>query len=146
MVPRPDSTGMSGFAARASAHIAADAGYLRTGQPVNATHFFWDTLIRDFRFPFLKKELLLLNPMSVPNLGDISGLLAHSDFAWEAIRELHVHTPGSLAPALPIHPSEPREDASTSGNDAGEGTAETGGDAQRLKRLVGSIKTWSRRQ
>jgi SAM-dependent methyltransferase len=134
------SMSISSFAERAAAHISAVSAYLRTGQPVNATHFFWDTLIREFRFPFLKKELLLRNPMSVPNLGDIGGLLAHTDFPLESIRELHVHTPGSLAPALPIHPSQSRADASRSDNDAGEGTAQTDVDSQRLKRLVGRTK------
>ena len=137
---------IAGFAERAAAHIAGVSAYLRTGQPVNATHFFWDTLIREFRFPFLKKELLLRNPMSVPNLGDISELLAHTDFPREAIRELYMHTVGSLAPALPIHPLESRGDGSRPGNDAGEGTAQTGGHSQRLKRLVGSIKAWGRRR
>lgn len=115
--------GIPGFAERAAAHISAVSTYLRTGQPVNATHFFWDTLIREFRFPFLKKELLLRNPMSIPNLGDVSGVLAHTGFPLESIRELYMHTAGSLAPALPIHPSDPGEDASRSGNDAGDGTA-----------------------
>jgi SAM-dependent methyltransferase len=140
------AAGMPGFAERATAHIAAVSNHLRTGQPVNATHFFWDTLIREFRFPFLKKELLLQNPMSIPNLGDISGLLAHAGFPQEAIRELYMHTAGSLAPALPIYPPEPRGEASLPADGAAEGTVQIGGDSQRLKRLVGSIKTWSRRR
>lgn len=139
-------TGIPGFAERAAAHISSVSAYLRTGQPVNTTHFFWDTLIREFRFPFLKKELLLRNPMSIPNLGDISGLLAHTGFPRESIRELYMHTAGSLAPALPIDPSDLRGDNSRSVNDAGEGTAQTGGNSQRLKRLVGSIKSWGRRR
>jgi hypothetical protein len=101
------TTGIPGFAERAAAHLSAIAAYLRMGQPVNTTHFFWDTLIREFRFPFVKKELLLRNPMSVPNLGDVSGLLAQTAFPQEAIRELYMHTVSSLAPALPIDPSEP---------------------------------------
>ncbi len=117
-----DPIGIPSFVERAAAHIFAVSAHLRTGQPVNATHFFWDTLIREFRFPFLKKELLLRNPMSIPNLGDIFGLLAHTGFPRESIRELYMHTAGSLAPALPIHPSEPRGDISRSGND-GESTA-----------------------
>ena len=143
----PESAaGISGFAERATAHLAAVSAYLRTGQPVNATHFFWDTLIREFRFPFLKKELVLRNPMCIPNLGDISELLATTDFPQDSIRELYMHTAGSLAPALPIQPAESRVDASRSGDDAGEGTPQTGADSQRLKRLVGNIRTWSRRR
>ena len=102
------ATGMQGFAERAAAHICAVAAHLRSGQPVNVTHFFWDTLIREFRFPFLKKELLLQNPMSIPNLGDIAGLLEHTGFPQESIRELYMHSTGSMAPALPIYPAELR--------------------------------------
>jgi len=137
--------GVPGFVERAAAHISSVSAYLRAGQPVNTTHFFWDTLIREFRFPFLKKELLLQNPMSIPNLGDIAGVLAHTGFPRESIHELHMHNPGCLAPALPIHPSKIGGDASRSGSDAAEGDAQSGGDSHRLRRLVGTLRTWSRR-
>ncbi len=31
----------------------------------NPTHFFWDVLIRDFHFPFIKRELLQVNPVRI---------------------------------------------------------------------------------
>jgi lipopolysaccharide biosynthesis protein len=38
------------------------------GLPLNITHFFWDHLIADLGCPFLKRELLTINPMGVPFL------------------------------------------------------------------------------
>ncbi|WP_353861994.1 rhamnan synthesis F family protein [Azospirillum formosense] len=38
------------------------------GQPLNATHFFWDYLIAQMDFPFLKRELLQKNPARIPLL------------------------------------------------------------------------------
>lgn len=34
--------------------------------PLNATHFFWDYLIGELGCPFLKRDLLLRNPMGIP--------------------------------------------------------------------------------
>ena len=42
------------------------AGVLCSGQPVNPTHFFWDVLITDYKFPFIKRELLFHNPAQIP--------------------------------------------------------------------------------
>jgi hypothetical protein len=36
----------------------------------NPTHHFWATLVRSFGFPFLKTELLLLNPLRLPDVVD----------------------------------------------------------------------------
>ncbi len=35
------------------------------GRPLNATHYFWDSLIADFRAPFIKRELVLGNPEGI---------------------------------------------------------------------------------
>jgi lipopolysaccharide biosynthesis protein len=35
----------------------------------NPTHFFWDRLIQDFGFPFIKKELILYNPDNIETAG-----------------------------------------------------------------------------
>jgi hypothetical protein len=42
------------------------------GVPMNPTHFFWDTLVADFGHPFLKRELLLVNPGEVPTYFQLS--------------------------------------------------------------------------
>lgn len=40
----------------------------RDGVTLNQTHFFWDTLICDFGFPFIKRDLLRANREGVPHL------------------------------------------------------------------------------
>lgn len=35
------------------------------GVPLNPTHFFWDTLITEFKCPFIKRELILSNPAGI---------------------------------------------------------------------------------
>jgi lipopolysaccharide biosynthesis protein len=37
-------------------------------RPLNANHFFWDVLIRDFHCPIIKVEVLKYNPMDVKSL------------------------------------------------------------------------------
>ena len=69
-------TAVSGrIAAQGMRHVLEHANLVRRGIGRNASHFFWDTLIRDFRFPFVKRELLLHNPLEVPNATDVRELL-----------------------------------------------------------------------
>ncbi len=44
------------------------AGSVESGIPLNPTHFFWDVLIEDCKFPFIKRDLLQLNPAGVAGL------------------------------------------------------------------------------
>ncbi len=39
---------------------------LQAGTPLNPSHFFWDQMLLDFNCPFLKRELLTVNPAQVP--------------------------------------------------------------------------------
>jgi lipopolysaccharide biosynthesis protein len=39
---------------------------LLAGKPVNPMHYFWDVLILDYKCPFIKRELIKLNPADVP--------------------------------------------------------------------------------
>ncbi len=41
----------------------------------NPTHFFWDTLIEKFNFPFVKKELVLQNPENIQNTDKLFQLI-----------------------------------------------------------------------
>ncbi|MFC5354295.1 rhamnan synthesis F family protein [Azospirillum himalayense] len=41
---------------------------INAGAPLNATHFFWDYMIAQMNFPFLKRELLQKNPARIPLL------------------------------------------------------------------------------
>ncbi|MBI1339398.1 polysaccharide biosynthesis-like protein [bacterium] len=42
---------------------------IRSGVPVNASHFMWDRLLLFHRSPYLKRELLTINPTGVPLAG-----------------------------------------------------------------------------
>lgn len=41
---------------------------LLVGLPLNAMHFFWDVLITDYRCPFIKRELIKLNPACIQTI------------------------------------------------------------------------------
>ena len=45
------------------------------GRSCNITHVYWDYLIRDFRCPYLKVELLRDNPLRIPNVAFYRDLL-----------------------------------------------------------------------
>jgi hypothetical protein len=47
---------------------------IRSRRPLNPTHYFWHTLVARMGFPFLKMELIVKNPVGLPNLGRISEL------------------------------------------------------------------------
>jgi len=36
------------------------------GRPSNPSHYYWDALIRDWKCPFIKRELLQINPVGIP--------------------------------------------------------------------------------
>lgn len=42
---------------------------IRSGVPMNASHFLWDGLLLEHRSPYLKRELLMVNPTGVPLAG-----------------------------------------------------------------------------
>lgn len=46
-------------------HLKAD---LAQNCPLNPMHAFWQVLIEDFHCPFIKRELIKLNPMKLPNV------------------------------------------------------------------------------
>ncbi len=55
--------------------LDAIAASVVSGTPLNPTIFFWDVLIEDFRFPFIKRELVTANPRSIPSYFRISDVL-----------------------------------------------------------------------
>jgi lipopolysaccharide biosynthesis protein len=53
----------------------------------NSTHLYWDTLISKFKYPFLKRELLLQNPENIQNLNSVFQIVRKvSDFNTELIK------------------------------------------------------------
>jgi hypothetical protein len=59
---------VKGYADYASLCLLNIASNIREGKPLNPTHFFWDVLITSFGSPFVKRELVNLNPAGIPNL------------------------------------------------------------------------------
>jgi hypothetical protein len=51
------------------------AAFLRTGVPCNPQHWLWDGLVRSGNFPFLKKDLLLINPEHIPTIVRLCDIL-----------------------------------------------------------------------
>ena len=52
---------------------------LRTGVPCNPQHWLWDGLIRSGNFPFLKKDLLLINPEHIPTIVRLCDILPRNE-------------------------------------------------------------------
>ena len=49
---------------------------LLTGRPINSMHFFWDVLISDYKCPFIKRELLKVNPAGIPTTSQWAEIIA----------------------------------------------------------------------
>ena len=47
-------------------HIESVHSWLSVKESLNPTHHFWDVLIHDFGFPFVKNELYISNPANIP--------------------------------------------------------------------------------
>lgn len=64
------------YKAKMLAKLDAIISSVVAGIPLNPTHFFWDCLVERFDFPFIKRELVLLNPAEVPSYFKLSGILS----------------------------------------------------------------------
>lgn len=71
-----------------------------SGTPTNPSHFFWDVLIDHFGFPFIKRELIVVNPCSVPTYAKIAKVIADHPKAHEAVYGMIRAFGGNLVPAL----------------------------------------------
>lgn len=55
--------------------------------PVNPTHELWRSTLLDFKCPYVKGELLKLNPRGVEDLRDLPGEIARSsDYPWSLVQ------------------------------------------------------------
>ena len=61
---------------------------VRNGVPVNVTHFFWDTLLKDFNIPFLKREFVLSNPCKISTYLNLPNVLEEYPRVKTEIREI----------------------------------------------------------
>jgi hypothetical protein len=67
-------------------HLLAWVRLLRRGEPLNPSHFFWDTLI-ERGCPFVKRELLIKNPMETPLIARAPALIEASGYSLAYVRE-----------------------------------------------------------
>lgn len=74
-------------AAQSLRHLLEAAHHLRRGLPLNGSHFFWDTLVTEFRAPFVKRELLHVNPAEIPFATELSRVLAATGYDVEHVRD-----------------------------------------------------------
>ena len=71
-------TERSGAGARASSvldQFENTVELIRSGVPVNPTHFFWDSLLKEFNLPFLKREFVLSNPCKISTYLNLPNVL-----------------------------------------------------------------------
>lgn len=87
------------------AFITNTISHIENGTPLNPTHYFWREILKR-EFPFIKKELLTVNPENNPMLVyDYGGWLdQHSDSA-QLISELFERQSHSYLPGLLNFPS-----------------------------------------
>jgi hypothetical protein len=67
--------------------IVETAHHIRRGVGLNATHYFWDTLIERFGYPFVKRELVQVNPVEIPLATEVRRVLATTGYDLENIRD-----------------------------------------------------------
>ncbi len=74
----------------------------------NGTHYFWDRLIKELRFPFLKKELILQNPENLQSLEDLFPfILENTSYSVGYIKDFFINTytrinPSTKGPAVSV--------------------------------------------
>ena len=73
------------------------------GIPLNPTHFFWDILIEDFDFPFIKRELAITNPCNVPTYFKLGTYFSAGSDAMAALMEIRQLYGGTLIPLAISH-------------------------------------------
>jgi hypothetical protein len=57
------------------------------GTPMNQAHFFWETIVVDFGCPFLKRDVIKLNPAGIPYTWRWPEMISeHSDYDLSLIR------------------------------------------------------------
>jgi hypothetical protein len=67
--------------------ILETAHQIRRGLALNGSHHFWDTLVEQFRFPFVKRELLQVNPAEIAFATELRRVLAGTGYDIEHIRD-----------------------------------------------------------
>jgi tetratricopeptide (TPR) repeat protein len=76
---------------------------LRTGLPCNPQHWLWDGLIASGKFPFVKKDLLLINPEHIPTIIRLSDILPRNQQPSSAELLLDLVAPARDLPQSYLH-------------------------------------------
>ncbi len=81
-------------------------GFVTGGTPLNPTHFFWDTLIEKFDYPFIKREFVIHNPALVPSYFRLSHIVEKCPaFMAEHILEIRQRYGGTVVPFFTAKPA-----------------------------------------
>jgi hypothetical protein len=92
--------------------------HVLSGNPLNPSHFFWDTLVEDFGFPFIKRELIISNPCNVPTYFKLATHLLMESEVETAIVEIRRGYGGQLIPtSIPLPQAVSRKKKRILGND-----------------------------
>lgn len=78
-----------------------------SGTPTNPTHFFWDTLIEDHAFPFLKRELVIMNPCGVPTYFKLADIVSSRIEVRDLVIDMRRKFGGHLVPLSTLAPCPP---------------------------------------
>lgn len=105
-LPVPEQPGTNGgYKESLRARVDAIVAQVIEGIPVDPTHFFWDTLITRMGFPFLKHDMLFVNPSGVPSYYRVSDVLQRApERIRDNIAELRRVYGGSKTPFLMARP------------------------------------------
>lgn len=74
---------------------------IRSSEPLNPTHHFWDILLAD-GFPFIKRDLLMTNKIGVPGLHRLTSLLSTTSQRDVLVEELRTWSRKSRDLSLPL--------------------------------------------
>ena len=60
-----ESKSLESLPPRYKTHLEELQADIIEGRPLNPSHYFWETLINDFNCPFIKRDLIQTNPVSI---------------------------------------------------------------------------------
>lgn len=74
---------------------------LRDMRPINPQHVFWKELMRDYRIPLIKKELIFSNPAGVPDIWTVPAVVTelYGQEAWQGLCDDARRSKSQIPPA-----------------------------------------------
>jgi hypothetical protein len=74
-------------AAQSLRQVIETVSHVRRGVPLNACHYFWDTLVEKFHYPFIKRELVQVNPVEIVLATEVRRVVGATGYDIEHIRD-----------------------------------------------------------